>query len=75
MSISAFLQRKRQDITVKFLSLARLVLSYDKMCGLWLHYPGMQGKQVAARLSKLHKKRMLLLARHQRILRQAALDD
>jgi hypothetical protein len=34
----------------------------------------MQEQQVAPRLPKLHQKRMLLLARQQRILRQESFD-
>jgi hypothetical protein len=39
-----------------------------EVCRLWLHAAGMQGKQVAKGLPKLHARRLLLLARHQRIL-------
>jgi hypothetical protein len=45
-----------------------------EVCRLRLHAAGMQEQQVAARLPKLHQARMLLLARHQRILRQASSD-
>jgi hypothetical protein len=45
---------------------------YHEVCRLWLHAAGMQGKQVAKALPKLHARRLLLLllllARHQRIL-------
>jgi hypothetical protein len=41
-----------------------------EVCRLWLHAAGMQGKQVAKGLPKLHARRLLLLllARHQSIL-------
>jgi hypothetical protein len=44
---------------------------YHEVCRLWLHAAGMQGKQVAKGLPKLHARRLLLfllLARHQSIL-------
>jgi hypothetical protein len=51
-----------------------IMLHDNKMCRLQLHSARMQRQQVAARLPKLHERRMLLLACHQRILRQATFD-